>query len=103
MQLRIRWTLCQTTACQWPIHSAAAAFYGERISALFYSNLELLEVALGIATGIVVDGCNFNFSTYQNILFHINLNAKNCAKDSIMSCTKALRQDCLLILLCMNQ
>jgi len=33
---------------------------------LFYSNLGLLGVALGIATGIVVDGCNFNFSTYQN-------------------------------------
>lgn len=74
MQLRIRWTLCGTTACQWPIHSAAAAFYGERVSALFYSNLGLLGVALGIATGIVVDGCDFNFSTYHYfILFHINL------------------------------
>ena len=70
-------------------------------SALFFSNLGLLGVALGIATSIVVDGCGFNFSTYHCILFHINnLNAKKCAKDSIMSCTKDLRQDCLL---CMNK
>ena len=66
MQLRIRWTLCETTACQWPIHSAAAAFcYGERVSALFFSNLGLLGVALGIATGIVVDGCDLTSPLIQ--------------------------------------
>lgn len=91
MQLRIRWNLCQTTACQWPIHSAAAAFCGERVSALFYSLLGFLGVALGIATSIVVDVSDFNFSTYHYfILFHINLNAKKCATDKIMSYAKTV-------------